>query len=164
MNKVSSLKLKHRLEELSDAFTIEEHPFAVDIIIPIDDEYGIVWRFDFDGAIVYPSLSLGIKDEEDGWLFHTLCEVNESISYRLARSLSVTPFIANSIYKEAQDYLSVAESYIAGFESSLSHPLSIENGKINPEILSGIVRFGIKDYRDWSEAVQSKGSHLLKVK
>lgn len=161
MNHFWPKSLNDRIDLLPKHLKTTLFQSRVDILSIIDKTYGLSWSFDLDNGVLYPSLSLGVFDKEDGWLFHTLCEVPNEISFRLARSLSVTPRMAKVLYQQAHKDLKAITAYLEGLEQSLSKPLTLPNGNINPNILSGIIRFDTKDYRDWSDAISE--SSILPV-
>lgn len=142
--------LRSKIENLPKSAEVSIDESRISILLKIESPYAILWSFDLDNGVIYPSISLGVHDKEDGWLFHTTCEVNSDISYRLARSLSVEPRKAKAIYLSSHQSLNTIEDFISECKSSLSSPIAINN-KINHDILYGIIRFGDKDYRNWNE-------------
>jgi hypothetical protein len=142
--------LSAKIKNLPKSADVSIDESRISILLKIESPYAIIWAFDLDRGVIYPSISLGVYDKEDGWLFHSTCEINSDISYRLARSISIEPRKAKAIYLSSHQSLSIIENFISEFKSSLSKQITINN-KINPDILYGIVRFDNKDYRNWSE-------------
>lgn len=143
---------------LLNKFQKEIKPSNVSLIYRVNDEFALDFLVDFDGEDTYLNICLLINDPEDGLLQHNVCEVGSEISFRMARSLSISIEKAGELYIMAESIAGEIQFWLDQNKIKPNTPL-MKNCHLNSDLLSGIVRFGHKDYRNWSEAIRNISLH-----